>query len=97
MKQLIVFLSIVLSTTTNHYYSQYDFDGNFNFDIGFNYGGTGYLGDIGGTEEIGKRLSDHKAIIVTLCKPSERRGSGYWKLNIKYLYEGMYFILYIYF
>ena len=56
MKQLIVFLSIVLSTTTNHYYSQYDFDGNFNFDIGFNFGGTGYLGDIGGSEEIGKRF-----------------------------------------
>ena len=56
VKQLIVFLSIILGTTTNHFYSQYDFDGNFNFDIGFNLGGTGYLGDIGGTEEIGKRF-----------------------------------------
>lgn len=56
MKQLIVCLSIILGITTNHFYSQYDFDGNFNFDIGFNLGGTGYLGDIGGTEEIGKRF-----------------------------------------
>lgn len=56
MKQLIVFISIILGFVTNQIFSQYDFDGEFNFDIGFNFGGTGYLGDIGGKEEIGKRF-----------------------------------------
>ena len=48
MKRIIILLTIVLTTLFNPFYSQY------NFDVGFNFGGTGYLGDIGGTGEVAK-------------------------------------------
>lgn len=48
MKKIIVLLTIVLTTQLNPFYSQY------NFDVGFNFGGTGFLGDIGGTGEVAK-------------------------------------------
>ena len=48
MKRIILLLTILLTTLFNPFYSQY------NFDIGFNFGGTGYLGDIGGTSEQAK-------------------------------------------
>ena len=48
MKRIIILLTIVLTTLLNPFYSQY------NFDVGFNFGGTGYLGDIGGTGEVAK-------------------------------------------
>ena len=37
------------------------------------------------TDEIGKRISDHKAIILTLSDRNNMRGPGYWKLNTEYL------------
>ena len=37
------------------------------------------------TSEIGKRLSDHKAVIATFYKDSRGRGPGYWKLNTEHL------------
>jgi len=37
------------------------------------------------TSEIGKRLTDHKAVCVTLVKENNNRGPGYWKLNVEYL------------
>ena len=48
MNKIIVLLTIALITLSNPFYSQY------NFDVGFNFGGTGYLGDIGGTGEVAK-------------------------------------------
>lgn len=48
MNKIIVLLTIALITLLNPFYSQY------NFDVGFNFGGTGYLGDIGGTGEVAK-------------------------------------------
>ena len=48
MKRIIFLISITLTTLLNPFYSQY------NFDVGFNFGGTGYLGDIGGTGEVAK-------------------------------------------
>jgi hypothetical protein len=48
MKRKIILLTIVLTSLLNPFYSQY------NFDVGFNFGGTGYLGDIGGTGEVAK-------------------------------------------
>ena len=48
MERIIILLTIVLTTLLNPFYSQY------NFDVGFNFGGTGYLGDIGGTGEVAK-------------------------------------------
>ena len=48
MKRIIILLTVVLSTLLNPFYSQY------NFDVGINLGGTGFLGDIGGTSEVAK-------------------------------------------
>ena len=48
MKRIIILLTIVLTTLLNPFYSQY------NFDVGINFGGTGFLGDIGGTSEVAK-------------------------------------------
>ncbi|MFL2599986.1 MAG: DUF6089 family protein [Flavobacteriaceae bacterium] len=48
MKRIIILLTVVLTTLLNPFYSQY------NFDVGINFGGTGYLGDIGGTSEVAK-------------------------------------------
>ena len=48
MKRIIILLTVVLTTLLNPFYSQY------NFDVGINFGGTGFLGDIGGTSEIAK-------------------------------------------
>ena len=48
MKRILFLISITLTTLLNPFYSQY------NFDVGFNFGGTGYLGDIGGTGEVAK-------------------------------------------
>lgn len=48
MKKIIVLLTIVLTIQLNPIHSQY------NFDVGFNFGGTGFLGDIGGTGEVAK-------------------------------------------
>ena len=48
MKRIIFLLTIVLTTPLNPIHSQY------NLDIGLNFGGTGFLGDIGGTEEVAK-------------------------------------------
>ena len=48
MKRIIVLISIIITSLFNASYSQY------NFDVGFNFGGTGYLGDIGGTGEVAK-------------------------------------------
>lgn len=48
MKRIIVLFTFALTAILNPIYSQY------NFDIGLNFGGTGFLGDIGGTEEVAK-------------------------------------------
>ena len=48
MKRILFLVCIIFTTLVNPFYSQY------NFDIGFNFGGTGYLGDIGGTGEEAK-------------------------------------------
>ena len=48
MKRIIILLTVLLTTLLNPFYSQY------NFDVGINFGGTGYLGDIGGTSEVAK-------------------------------------------
>ena len=48
MKRIIILLTVVLTTLLNPFYSQY------NFDVGINLGGTGFLGDIGGTSEVAK-------------------------------------------
>ena len=48
MKRIIFLLIIVLTNQLNPIHSQY------NFDIGLNFGGTGFLGDIGGTGEVAK-------------------------------------------
>ena len=48
MKRIIVFITIILTALINPFYSQY------NFDVGFNFGGTGYLGDISGTSDEAK-------------------------------------------
>lgn len=48
MKRIIILLTVVLTTLSNPFYSQY------NFDVGINFGGTGFLGDIGGTSEVAK-------------------------------------------
>ncbi len=37
------------------------------------------------TSEIGKRITDHKAVIVTLVMEGYNRGPGYWKLNTAHL------------
>ena len=56
MKRIRFLIFITLLNLVNSFYSQYDFEGASNLDIGLNLGGTGYLGDIGGTEEIGKKF-----------------------------------------
>ena len=48
MKRIIILLTVLLTTLINPFYSQY------NFDVGINFGGTGFLGDIGGTSEVAK-------------------------------------------
>ena len=48
MKRIIILLTVVLTTLSNPFYSQY------NFDVGINFGVTGFLGDIGGTSEVAK-------------------------------------------
>ena len=48
MKKILILVTIIFTTLLNPFYSQY------NFDIGFNLGGTGFLGDIGGTGEVAK-------------------------------------------
>ena len=37
------------------------------------------------TSEIGKRLTDHKAMVATFSKKDKKRSPGYWKLNCEYL------------
>ena len=48
MKRIIVLFTFALTALLNPIHSQY------NFDIGLNFGGTGFLGDIGGTGEVAK-------------------------------------------
>jgi hypothetical protein len=48
MKRIIVLFTFVFTAFLNPIHSQY------NFDIGLNFGGTGFLGDIGGTGEVAK-------------------------------------------
>ena len=48
MKRIIILFTFALTAILNPIYSQY------NFDIGLNFGGTGFLGDIGGTGEVAK-------------------------------------------
>ena len=48
MKRIIVLFIFVFTALLNPIHSQY------NFDIGLNFGGTGFLGDIGGTGEVAK-------------------------------------------
>jgi hypothetical protein len=48
MKRIIVLFTFVFTALLNPIHSQY------NFDIGLNFGGTGFLGDIGGTGEVAK-------------------------------------------
>jgi hypothetical protein len=48
MKRIIVLFTFVFTAVLNPIHSQY------NFDIGLNFGGTGFLGDIGGTGEVAK-------------------------------------------
>jgi hypothetical protein len=48
MKRIIVLFTFILAALLNPIHSQY------NFDIGFNFGGTGFLGDVGGTGEVAK-------------------------------------------
>jgi hypothetical protein len=48
MKRIIVLFTFTLAALLNPIHSQY------NFDIGLNFGGTGFLGDVGGTGEVAK-------------------------------------------
>ena len=48
MKRIIVLFTFILAALLNPIHSQY------NFDIGLNFGGTGFLGDVGGTGEVAK-------------------------------------------
>ncbi|CAI8164525.1 MAG: Uncharacterised protein [Crocinitomicaceae bacterium] len=48
MKRIIALFTLALTALLNPIHSQY------NFDIGINFGGTGFLGDIGGTSEVAK-------------------------------------------
>ena len=42
------------------------------------------------TDKIGKRLTDHKALILNIKVGIPKRGPGYWKLNTSLLYDETY-------
>ena len=37
------------------------------------------------TCEIGKRVTDHKAVVIKVAKEGNTKGPGYWKMNVEYL------------